>query len=214
MSLFDTTLQNDIEQAGIIAVLVIEKVEHTRPLLNALQEGGIRAIELTMRTDCALEAMEIACTEFPEIIVGAGTVLTPKQLADVEKTGAKFAVAPGMNPVVLQAAALMNFSFAPGIATPSEIEIALMHDCRLLKLFPAEGLGGLSYLNTINAPYKHLDLQYIPLGGLNIDNMQTYLESPLVPALGGSWIAPPALIAKGDWETIHSNARAAVQKTN
>ncbi len=86
-----------------------------------------------------------------------------------------------------------------------------MHDCRLLKLFPAEGMGGLPYLNTINGPYKHLGLKYIPLGGLNQENMQSYLQSPLVAALGGSWIAPPALIAKGDWETITANALAATK---
>ena len=213
MSLFDTTLQNDIEQAGIIAVLVIEKIEQVRPLMKALSEGGIRAIELTLRTDCALEALQIVSKEFPDIIVGAGTVLTPQQLTDVQATGAAFAAAPGMNPSMLQAAAAAKFSFAPGVATPSEIEAALMHDCKLLKLFPAESMGGLSYLNTINGPYKHLGLKYVPLGGLNIDNMQTYLQSPIVAALGGSWIAPAPLIAKGDWESIYNNALAATKLT-
>src|SRR5690606_23678274 len=130
---------------------------------------------------------------------------------EVVRAGAAFAVAPGCSPRVIAAAAAAGLPFAPGIATPSDIENALEAGCRLLKLFPAEASGGLGYLNSLAAPYAHLKLRYIPLGGLNPKNMRAYLENPYVAALGGSWIAPRELIAAERWDEITAHAQAAAE---
>jgi 2-dehydro-3-deoxyphosphogluconate aldolase/(4S)-4-hydroxy-2-oxoglutarate aldolase len=147
----------------------------------------------------------------PELCVGAGTVLTAEQVRDVKESGAAFAVAPGCSEPVIVAALQAGLPFAPGVATPSDIERALALGCRILKLFPAEPLGGLTYLRAAAAPYAHLGLRFIPLGGLRQDNAAQYAKEPLVLALGGSWIAPPDAIRSGDFKGIAQRARAAVQ---
>ncbi|HRJ73407.1 MAG TPA: hypothetical protein PLS03_14375, partial [Terrimicrobiaceae bacterium] len=125
--------------------------------------------------------------------------------------GAAFGVSPGTNPKVLEAAAERGFSFAPGILTPSDIEAAVGHGCRLLKFFPAEPSGGLAYLKAMSAPYAHLGLRFVPLGGLNAGNMASYLSDPLISALGGSWLAPRDAVKAGQWDVITSLASDAVQ---
>ena len=147
--------------------------------------------------------------EVPEMIAGIGTVITPEQVNQVKEAGAAFGMAPGMNPLVVREAHRVGLPFAPGIATPSDIEQALGCRCRLLKYFPAEACGGMEYLKSMSAPYAHLNLKYIPLGGLNANNVETYLEQPIVHALGGSWIAPRDLVKKQDWTAITVNARQA-----
>lgn len=200
-----------IETCGIIAVLVIDREADVVPLAEALVEGGIRAIELTLRTPVALQSLAKIKGRFPEMLVGAGTVLTPDQVSQVREAGADFAVAPGCNRRVLAAAHKNNLPFAPGIATPSDIEAALEHDCNLLKFFPAEPSGGLAYLNNMTAPYTHLGLKYIPLGGINNTTARGYLASDHVAALGGSWIAPRELIQAHQWGTIRKNSRQAME---
>jgi 2-dehydro-3-deoxyphosphogluconate aldolase/(4S)-4-hydroxy-2-oxoglutarate aldolase len=145
------------------------------------------------------------------MLAGAGTVLTAGQVSEVKTGGADFAVAPGYNPEVLDASVKAGLPFAPGIATPSEIEGAVSRGCRILKFFHAEGMGGLGYLKCINSPYKFLNIRYIPLGGLNTGNMRAYLEAPEVIALGGSWLAPSKMIADNDWDGIAKNADEAVR---
>jgi 2-dehydro-3-deoxyphosphogluconate aldolase/(4S)-4-hydroxy-2-oxoglutarate aldolase len=205
------TLEKKIEEAGIIAVLVIDDAARAVQLARTLLNSGINAMELTLRTPSAMEALKRIAADAPEMLAGAGTVLTPSQITDVKAAGVQFAVAPGLNPTVMNAAANAGIPFAPGICIPSEIECAVEAGCRVLKFFHAEGMGGLKYLNGINSPYKFLGLRYIPLGGLSIDNMRTYLESPDIIALGGSWIAPAKLINAGDWDSIARNADAAVK---
>ena len=199
----------EIEQAGVLAVLVIEDAAAAVPLAEALLSGGVRAIELTLRTEVALEAIKNVRAAVPEMIVGAGTVLTTEQVDQVAGVGARFAVSPGLNPAVMKAAQEKHVPFAPGIVTPTDVETALQFGCRLLKFFPCEASGGLPYLRNIAAPYNHLGLKYIPLGGVNQSNLAEYLSEPLVAAVGGSWLAPREAIAKGDWQHITKLAQAA-----
>lgn len=211
MPAFDPTLAATIQRSGNIAVLVLEDAGKAVPLANALLDGGVQVLELTLRTPAALDALRMVAREVPEMVVGAGTVLTPEQLAQAADAGAAFAVAPGLNPRVVKAAAERGLSFAPGVMTPSEIEQAVELGCTLLKFFPAGVLGGLKGLTTMAAPYQHLGLRYIPLGGLTPETTADYLKSKLVAACGGSWIATADLIAAGDWDRIRDNARRATQ---
>ena len=208
--LFPSTLADRIAKGGNIAVAVVENPDRAVPLARALLAGGVDAIELTFRTPRAVEALRRIVAEVPEAVVGAGTVLTPAQVRDAKDAGAAFAVAPGFNPDVVRAAADLGLPFAPGVMTPSEIEGAYALGCtRILKFFPASVAGGLAGLRTLAAPYRHLGLRYIPLGGLKLANTAEWLADPLVAACGGSWIAPAKLIDAADWATIEANARAA-----
>lgn len=207
--LFNQTLADKISAAGVVAVLVIDDASDAVPLARALLAGGIDAMELTLRTPAALDALRAIRREVPEITAGIGTILTVEQLQAAREAGAAFGVSPGCNPRLLAAACEVGFSFGPGIATPSDIEAALEHGAKMLKFFPAEQLGGLPYLRAMAAPYAHLGLQYIPLGGLTAANAGSYLSDPLIAAIGGSWIAPREAIKARDWKTIESKARAA-----
>ena len=209
---FDPELQKQLEQPGIVSVLVLDHIEHAVPLAHALLKGGVRAIELTLRTPVALDAIRAIHREVPEIMVGAGTVLTPDQVREAADAGAAFAVSPGMNPKVVETARTAGLSFAPGVATPTDIEQALEHGCRLLKFFPAASLGGLPYLRNMAAPFQHLDIGFIPLGGINDGNAREYLEDPLIRAVGGSWLAPRDAMEQGDWGEITRRATEAVQR--
>jgi 2-dehydro-3-deoxyphosphogluconate aldolase/(4S)-4-hydroxy-2-oxoglutarate aldolase len=207
--LFDPQLAERISAAGVVAVLVIDEAEAAVPLARALLEGGVGVMELTLRTPAALEALVAIRREVPEMIAGMGTILTTDQLHAARAAGAAFGVSPGCNPRLLAAAREAGFSFGPGVATPSDIEAALEHGARLLKFFPAEPLGGLPYLRAMAAPYAHLGLRYLPLGGLTVGNAASYLNDPLVAAIGGSWIAPREAIKTNAWRSITDNARAA-----
>ena len=142
----------------------------------------------------------------PEITLGFGTVLTVDQVKSVVDVGADFAVSPGCNPKIISEARKQGLSFAPGIMTPTDIEIAIQEGCRILKFFPAATSGGMEHLESMSAPYNHLRLKFIPLGGCNIDNASSYLSSPLITAIGGTWIAKRPLIQAEDWDTITKNA--------
>lgn len=207
--IFPEFLKKKVTETGIIAVLIIERLEDTRAIIEALLAGGVDTIELTLRTPAALDAIALIKKEYPQVICGAGTVLTPEQVVAVQAAGADFAVAPGLNRRVLDKALEIGLPFAPGITTASEIETALEYGCTLLKFFPAEASGGLNYLTSMNAPYKHLGLSYIPLGGLSQNNVSSYLKEPIIAGIGGSWLASTKLINAGAWETITENARAA-----
>ncbi|MDO4858625.1 MAG: bifunctional 4-hydroxy-2-oxoglutarate aldolase/2-dehydro-3-deoxy-phosphogluconate aldolase [Thermoguttaceae bacterium] len=201
-----------IQACGAIAVLVIDDAANAVPTAKALMDGGINAIELTLRTPAALDALANIRREIPEMLAGVGTILTPEQVQKVAEAKAAFGVAPGLNEKVVLAAQAAGLPFAPGIMTPSEIEKAVELGCRELKLFPAEPCGGMKYLKSVSAPYAHLGLKYLPLGGLSLENIGPYVESPLLLALGGSWIAKRDLIQKQDWATIRANAQATREK--
>jgi 2-dehydro-3-deoxyphosphogluconate aldolase/(4S)-4-hydroxy-2-oxoglutarate aldolase len=208
-SLFTEELRGRLRQVGVVAVLVVDQVGDAVPLAKTLVEAGVDIMELTLRTPAALEALRLVRKEVPQMICGIGTVLTPEQVKQVVEAGAAFGVAPGMNRRVVEQALRAGLPFAPGVATPSDIEMALEYGCRILKFFPAESCGGMPYLKNMAAPYGHLGLRYMPLGGINAGSMKAYLADPMVTALGGSWIAPRDLIQQKDWKTIHKNAREA-----
>lgn len=201
-SAFPDPLRDKIHRAGVIAVLMISRAEDAVPLAQALLKGGVSSIELTLRTEAALDCVRRIRAEVPDMTVGVGTILTPGQANDAKEAGASFGVSPGMNPRVVAEARRIGLPFAPGICTPTDIELALEADCRLLKFFPCEPCGGLPYLKTIAAPFMHLNLQFIPLGGVNAANAATYLQDSSVLALGGSWLAPKELVAQGNWMAI------------
>jgi len=203
------SISKRIESTGIVAVLVIDREEDGPELAKALLEGGVDIMELTLRTPAAIGALRRIRGEVPDMLAGAGTVLTPAQVEEVKNAGAEFAVSPGVNPRVMQAAKEAGLPFAPGISTPSDIEQALEFDCRLLKFFPAEASGGLARLKAMSAPYQHLGVRFVPLGGVSEKNMSTYLADPLIAALGGSWLAPREAIMEKRWSDITGLARQA-----
>lgn len=209
IGLFPDELYAHLHQSGVIAVLMIDDLAAAVPVARALKAGGVDGIELTLRTSVAMEALRVIRAELPEMVIGVGTILTPQQVHEVKEAGASFGVAPGMNPRVVAEAARIGLPFAPGVCTSTDIELAVEQGCRLMKFFPSEPCGGLPYLRTIAAPFAHLGVKYIPLGGVSAANAQAYLQEPSVQALGGSWLAPRELIVKKDWVAITANAREA-----
>ena len=204
---FNDTLTSRISATGAIAVLIVDEADAAVPLARALLEGGINCMELTLRTDAALDALSAIKANVPEMIAGVGTILTPEQIDRSVDAGADFGVSPGLNRRVVDRAIQRGFSFAPGVATPSEIEAALELGCRIIKFFPAEPSGGLKYLESMAAPYEHLQVQYVPLGGIRASNCETYLRSPLIAAIGGSFIATRNQIQNRQWDAIRESAR-------
>ena len=166
-------------------------------------------MELTLRTDAALDSLRAIRDQVPEMLAGIGTILTTDQVDEVVAAKAAFGVAPGLNRRVVEYAQDKGLPFGPGIVTPSDIEQGIELGCRTLKYFPAETAGGLKHLKNMAAPYQHIGIDFIPLGGLNANNMSDYLASPLISAIGGSWIASRDLIAAQNWDKIEANARQA-----
>lgn len=198
-----------LESAGVLAVVILDDVANAVPMAKALLAGGVNAMELTLRTDAALDSLVAIREEVPDMLVGAGTILKPEQVRQVVDRGALFGVSPGLNLRVVESAAASGLPFAPGIATPSDIEAALELDCHFLKFFPAETLGGLPYLRAMSPPYNHLGVKYIPLGGVGQKNLAEYIVEPLIAFVGGSWLTPKDKIAAKDWKAIEENARLA-----
>jgi 2-dehydro-3-deoxyphosphogluconate aldolase/(4S)-4-hydroxy-2-oxoglutarate aldolase len=203
-----------IGRCGLVATITLDNAADAVSLANALLTGGMDVMELTLRTESAYDALAAIKQEVPDILAGVGTVLRIDQLERVAELGADFAVAPGMNPKIVARAAEIGIPFAPGICTPSDIERAIELGCRVLKFFPSEPCGGLKYLQSMAAPYMHLGLKYIPLGGVNVNNLSDYLTNDLVLAAGGSWLAPRDAIEAGDWDAIMSNTKQAVELVN
>ncbi|MAW39710.1 MAG: keto-deoxy-phosphogluconate aldolase [Kiritimatiellaceae bacterium] len=213
--MFPKELLSQLSNSKVVAGFSIEKVEDAIPIAKALLAGGIEVIELTLRTNSALDAVKCIAESVPEIVLGVGTILTPEQAIQIKQAGADFGVSPGMNPDVIKTAQKMDFPFAPGIATPSELEAAIALGCRFVKFFPAEANGGVKYLKSMSTPYKHLGIKYFPLGGLNVENMNSYLDYDDVIAIGGSWIVDSTLVEAKDWIGLTNRAaevRTAVTK--
>jgi len=201
-------IQNEIAKCGIIAVLEIEDEKNAVPAARALLEGGITVIELTLRTPAAIPSISLIAKEVPQMCIGIGTIIEPGQAAMVKKENAvRFGVSPGLNHEIVREAISAGLPFAPGIATPGELENAISLGCRTVKFFPAEGMGGLNYLKSINAPYNHLGIRYIPLGGINIDNLAGYAGYKPVLAVGGSWMANKEMIRDNDWKEITKRSK-------
>ncbi|GAB4182840.1 MAG: bifunctional 4-hydroxy-2-oxoglutarate aldolase/2-dehydro-3-deoxy-phosphogluconate aldolase [Terrimicrobiaceae bacterium] len=208
---FPSELAAKIQEAGIIAVLIVERVEDAVPLAKSLLEGGVRIMELTLRTPTALDSLRAICDQVPDMVAGVGTILTSAQADAAKQAGAAFGVSPGFNRRVVDAAVSAGLPFAPGVATPSDVEAALEAGCQLMKFFPCEPSGGLPYLKAMAAPYLHLGVKFIPLGGVNAANMKTYLSEPIVSAVGGSWLAPKDLVSSANWQGLSRLAAEAVR---
>jgi 2-dehydro-3-deoxyphosphogluconate aldolase / (4S)-4-hydroxy-2-oxoglutarate aldolase len=205
------TVFDRIAEIGVVPVIAIESVEHAIPLADALLEGGLPIAEVTFRTAAAADVIEKMASERPELLVGAGTVLTLDNLQAAVDCGAKFGVAPGMNPEIVSQADDSEWPFVPGIATPSDIECGLSLGCRVLKFFPAGALGGLSMLKALAGPYKHTGVRFMPTGGVSTDNLESYLNLDVIAAAGGTWIAKQADFDAGAWSTITERCKAACE---
>jgi 2-dehydro-3-deoxyphosphogluconate aldolase/(4S)-4-hydroxy-2-oxoglutarate aldolase len=202
---FDT-LKNRMWKAGVVPVIAIESPDSALPMADALIEGGLAVAEITFRTDAALEVISALKKNRPDILLGAGTILTVENLKKAAACGAAFGVSPGLNPEILKKAIEMDFPFFPGVVTPSEIEQGLSLGVNVLKFFPSEASGGTAMIKAVSAPYAHLGVKFIPTGGVNIKNIEEYLALPQVLSVGGTWIAKKDAIAAGSWEEIKNNA--------
>lgn len=207
MSIFD-----QLSAHGVVPVIAIDDAEAAIPLADALLQGGLPVAEITFRTQAAGDAIERIASERPEVIIGAGTVLNEKQADAAKAAGARFALSPGIDRDVLIHAAKTGLPFAPGIMTPSDIQVALRHNCEMVKFFPAMPAGGPTMLKNISAPYAHRNLGFNPTGGVTLENLSQWLALPQVRAVGGTWIAKRDDIAAGNWDVIEANARAAVTR--
>jgi 2-dehydro-3-deoxyphosphogluconate aldolase/(4S)-4-hydroxy-2-oxoglutarate aldolase len=186
--------------AVVIPVLTIERLEDAVPLAKALVAGGVRVLEVTLRTPVAIPAAQAIISSVPEAVVGIGTILNADDLVRAEALGAVFGISPGATPDLLKAAAASNLPFAPGIATASELMQALAHGFNLAKFFPAEQSGGIKALRALAGPFP--DARFCPTGGIGEANAAAWLAEPNVFAVGGSWLCPAADIRSGNWAGI------------
>ena len=201
------TVLDRLRAVRIVPVITIDDPDDAVPLARALVAGGLSCVEITFRTPRAGEALQRITAELPDMFAGAGTVLTPAQARVALDAGARFIVAPGFNAKVASYCIEREVAVFPGIATPTEVEMALELGLTTLKFFPAEPMGGLAYLKAIAAPY--VDVSFIPTGGINASNLGSYLAFKRVVACGGSWMAPPEWIAGKQFDRIRDESRRA-----
>jgi 2-dehydro-3-deoxyphosphogluconate aldolase / (4S)-4-hydroxy-2-oxoglutarate aldolase len=197
---------------GVVPVIAIHDAKHALPLADALIAGGLPLAEITFRTQAAPEAIRLIAAHRPALLVGAGTVLTEGQTDDALAAGAAFALSPGIDRAVVDHATRVGLPFAPGIMTPSDLQIALRAGCQMVKFFPAMAAGGPKMLQNIATPYLHTGITFNPTGGVTLDNMGDWLTLAFVRAVGGTWIATSDDIAAGNWDRIAENARQAAAK--
>ena len=202
-------LTEQFESLGVIPVVAIESAGDAAALGSALVAGGLPCAEITFRTAAAEESIRIIATQFPDILVGAGTVLNVEQAQQAVGAGAKFLVTPGFDETVVTWSLEKGVPIFPGVATPTEINMALRHGLNVLKFFPAQALGGVSTLKAIAGPYG--GVRFIPTGGISPQNLTDYLSLPAVLACGGSWLVKKSLIAAGEFKTITRLAAEAVK---
>jgi 2-dehydro-3-deoxyphosphogluconate aldolase/(4S)-4-hydroxy-2-oxoglutarate aldolase len=195
--------------APVVPVLTIERTADAVPLARALVKGGLPVLEITLRTEAALAALAAIAAEVTDAVVGAGTVLQPRQFDDVTRAGARFAVSPGCTPTLVTAARAAGLPFLPGIQTVSEAMVLAEQGFGLMKFFPADVTGGLAWLKAVAAPLA--GLRFCPTGGVGADTAQTYLSLANVACVGGSWVAPSDAVAAGDWVRIERLAAAAAK---
>ena len=198
-----------ISKIGIVPVVKIDRAEDAIPLAKALCAGGLPCAEVTFRTDAAAEAIRLMTTNFPDMCVGAGTVLNAAQVDAAAQAGAKFIVSPGLNPKTVQYCIDKNIPVTPGTSSPSDIEAAIELGLEVVKFFPAEQSGGLAKIKAMAAPY--VNMKFMPTGGINAKNLTSYLDFDKIIACGGSWMVPGDLINAGDWVQIEKLTREAVQ---
>ena len=194
----------------IVPVVVLDDVASAEPLAEALLAAGLDIMEITFRTEAAEASIRRIAERFPEVLLGAGTLLDEDQVKRAREAGAVFGLAPGLNPRIVQAAQSVGMEFSPGVMSPSEVEQALDLDCKLLKFFPAEAAGGVKMLKSLAGPYAHTGVKFTPTGGITAHNLQDYLRLPVVAAIGGSWMVSPALVKERNWTEITRLTREAL----
>ncbi|HEY9102664.1 bifunctional 4-hydroxy-2-oxoglutarate aldolase/2-dehydro-3-deoxy-phosphogluconate aldolase [Chitinimonas sp.] len=198
----------DIMRASpVMPVIVLDRVEDAVPLARALVAGGIRVLEVTLRTAAGLASVKAIAAEVPEAIVGVGTVTRPEQFAEAKAAGAVFAVTPGLTEELALAAKAAGISLLPGVMTPSEVIAALGWGFDAMKLFPAEQAGGLGMLKAMNGPFA--EVLFCPTGGVTLESAPKFLALPNVACVGGSWLVPKDKIAAGEWHIVTQLAREA-----
>ncbi|GHR36230.1 ketohydroxyglutarate aldolase [Helicobacter pylori] len=189
-----------LQISPIVPVVVIEDIKDAVPLAQSLVEGGIQIIEVTLRSSCALEAIELIAKNVPKMRVGAGTILNPTQLEQAQNRGAEFLISPGLTIKLLEYAKKKDMPLIPGVSSSSEVMQALELGYNALKFFPAEYCGGVKLLNAFNGPFK--GVKFCPTGGISADNMHSYLNLENVLCVGGSWLTPKNLIQNKEWDRI------------
>ena len=197
-----------LKLSPIVPVVVLEDAKHALPLAEALLQGGIGIMEITLRSAAALASIERIARDLPEMQVGAGTVLDAQQMQKVRDAGGRFSFSPGISMELLDCARDESIHFIPGVATASEVMLAMQHDIEGCKLFPASAVGGLDLLKGFVGPFAAM--QFCPTGGISLANMNDYLALPNVLCVGGSWIVPKKSIAEGDFEHITRLCQAAL----
>lgn len=197
-------------RSPVVPVVVLDEARQAVPLAHALLAGGIDVIEITLRTPCALEAIEAVAREVPDMQVGAGTLLGATDVQRARDAGARFGLSPGHTPALLDAVAAAGLPFVPGVMTPGEVMQAREAGYRLMKLFPATVAGGLDMLKALASPLP--DVRFCPTGGLGADNFADFLKLPNVSLVGGSWLTPAAALKAGRWDDITALARRALQE--
>ncbi len=200
---------NEISKIGIVPVVALDNVEDAAPLAQALIEGGLPCAEVTFRTAAAEESIKIMAKQFPNMLVGAGTVLSTEQADKAVAAGAKFIVSPGLNPKVVKYCVDKNIPVIPGVTNPSDIEIALELGLKVVKFFPAEAAGGLNMIKAMSAPYG--GIKFMPTGGISAKNLLSYLDFNKVVACGGSWMVDKEIIKNKDFAKVSALTKEAVQ---
>jgi len=198
-----------IEEIGIVPVVVLDDAKDAEPLGRALMNGGLPCAEVTFRTAAAEESIRIMAEKFPEMLVGAGTVITTEQVDRAVAAGAKFIVSPGLNPKIVKYCVDKGILITPGCANPSDVEQAIEQGLEVVKFFPAEPAGGLPYIKAIAAPY--VGMKFMPTGGINPVNVKEYLAYNRILACGGSWMVKGDLIKAGNFEKIEELVRECVE---
>lgn len=198
-----------IQKIGIVPVIAIDDAKDAIPLAKALIKGGLPCAEVTFRTAAAKDAIKAMTTEFPDMMVGAGTVLTTEQVDQAIEAGAKFIVSPGLNPNIVKYCLEKGVPVTPGTSNASDIEAALELGLDVVKFFPAEAAGGLAMIKSLAAPYTNV--KFMPTGGINAKNINSYLDFPKIIACGGSWMVKSDLIAASKFDEIEAMTREAVQ---
>ncbi len=198
----------EIQKMGIVPVIKLDDPKDAIPLAKALYEGGLPCAEVTFRTSAAKESIRLITTEFPDMLVGAGTVLTTEQVEEALEAGAKFIVSPGLNPSIVKYCLKKGVPIAPGCSNPSDIEQAIELGLEVVKFFPAEAAGGLKMIKAMAAPY--VNMMFMPTGGINASNLTSYLDFPKIIACGGSFMVEDSLIKAGDFEAIKKLTEDAV----
>lgn len=204
------TVLEEISKIGIVPVIALDDAKDAEPLAKALCEGGLPCAEVTFRTAAAEESIKIMAEKFPQMLVGAGTVLTTEQADRAIAAGAKFIVSPGLNPKVVAHCVSKNIPVVPGCANPSDIEQAIELGLTTVKFFPAEAAGGLKMIKAMSAPYTQM--KFMPTGGINADNLNEYLSFNKIIACGGSWMVKKDLVAAGEFDKITALTKEAVTK--